>query len=268
MAGVAVRRVDEQRKWQTVRARRAGAGGYLRGFFGTVFRFDGDDLASDPFSDWRGDGITNESPSTAVQPSGNPISFSHSSQVKFLATDNRPIAVASLMSASLGANRGANALRFGIPKAAAALDQKWIVSFRDFSKTGSSLRFARRSRRRIPVALAAVSKDSYGGVRSITCDNEHALSMVGDAEVERVTREPPAQIPNFFKLVDNCFKRGPLFGTEEPHDVFQDNPSRPTLASKPCKFVEEPAAAPIESSAIGVSVAEVLARPASRPEVG
>jgi hypothetical protein len=31
-------------------------------------------------------GVTNESPSLAVHPSGNPIRFSHSFQVKYLAT--------------------------------------------------------------------------------------------------------------------------------------------------------------------------------------
>ena len=33
------------------------------------------------------DGVTNESPSATVQPAGNPINLSHSSHVKFLATE-------------------------------------------------------------------------------------------------------------------------------------------------------------------------------------
>ena len=88
---------------------------------------DPNDFAGDPFRDWRSDGIANESPSTAVQPSGNPINVSRSFQVKFLAADNRSIGMAALMSASLGANRGANTLGFGIPKAAPTLDQKRTV---------------------------------------------------------------------------------------------------------------------------------------------
>ena len=42
--------------------------------------------AADKLRDGRGYGVANESPSSTVQPSGKPISFSHSFQVKFLAT--------------------------------------------------------------------------------------------------------------------------------------------------------------------------------------
>ena len=42
--------------------------------------------ASDEFGDWRGYCVANEPSSSTVQPAGNPISFSHSVQVKFLAT--------------------------------------------------------------------------------------------------------------------------------------------------------------------------------------
>jgi hypothetical protein len=38
------------------------------------------------FGNRRGHGVTNESPASTVQPGGNPISSSHSFQVKFLAT--------------------------------------------------------------------------------------------------------------------------------------------------------------------------------------
>ncbi len=42
--------------------------------------------AADELGNWWGYRVANESPSTIVQPSGKPINFSHSFQVKFLAT--------------------------------------------------------------------------------------------------------------------------------------------------------------------------------------
>ena len=49
-------------------------------------RLDLKDTPPDELGQGRGYGVANEAPSATVQPSGNPISFSHSSQVKFLAT--------------------------------------------------------------------------------------------------------------------------------------------------------------------------------------
>lgn len=195
-------------------------------FFFVAF-FDGDDAARDPLRDRRGDGVANESPSTAVHPSGKPISCSHSSHVKFLATENRSVAMAALMSSGLSANRGAKILCFGIPKASPALNQKRIVSRSPSSKIGSSALPFRSSRRRIPVAFAAVRKELIGGFGSITCDNEYSFSMVGQTRIESVAREPAPQIPDLFELVGNCLKRFAPFGAEEPDDIFQDKPSRP-----------------------------------------
>jgi hypothetical protein len=44
-------------------------------------------FSSNPFGDRGNDCVTKESPSTTVHPGGNPISFSHSVHVKFLATE-------------------------------------------------------------------------------------------------------------------------------------------------------------------------------------
>lgn len=228
--------------------------------------FDLEDAPADPFRDWWSDGIANESPSTTVHPSGKPMSVSHSFHVKFLATENRPIAVTALMSASLSPNRGANILCSGIPKASPTLYQKRSVSRKPFSKTGSSRRPARCSRRSIPEAFAAVRKELIGGLRSITSDKEYSLSVVGQTRIESVARKPAPQIPNLFKLVDNCFKRGPSFCAEEADDILQDKPSRPCRSSESCKVVEETTSFTLETFPVGVRVAEVLARPAGRPD--
>lgn len=198
-----------------------------RAFFLAIFLLDFEDFTANPFCDGWGDCVANESPSTTVQPSGKPISRSHSSHVKFLATENWPVAMAALMSSGLSANRGAKILCFGIPKASPTLYQKRSVSSSPFSKIGSSFLPFRSSRRRIPVAFAAVRKELIGGFGSITCDNEYSFSVVGQTRIESVAREPAPQIPDFFEFVGNCFKRFPSFGAEEPHDVFHDKPSRP-----------------------------------------
>lgn len=227
---------------------------------------DFEDFAADPFGNRWGNGVANEAPSTAVQPSGKPINFSHSSQVKFLATEYWPVAMTSLMSASLGTNRGANTFCFGIPKAAATLYQKRRVSFSPSSNFGSSLLPLRSSRRRIPVVAAAVRKELIGGFGSITCDNENTFSVVGQTRIESVAREPPPQIPDLFELVDNCLKRAPFFCAEEPDNILQDKPSRPCFRSKFDKVVEEAASLPFETLPVRVRVAEILAGPASCPD--
>lgn len=236
--------------------------------YGFNLLFDLEDLVADPLGDGGRDSVTNESPSTAVQPSGNPISFSHSSHVKFLATQNWSVAMAALMSARLSANRGAKILCFGIPKASPTLNQKWSVCCSPRSKVGSSVLPPRASRRRIPVAAAAVRKELIGGFGSMTCDNEYSLSVVGQTRIESVAREPAPQIPDFFKLVGNCFKRCSVFRAEESDNIFQDKPSRPYFRSKLDKIVEEPAAFAFKAFSVCVGMAEILAWPATSPDFG
>lgn len=176
--------------------------------------------------------------------------------------------MAALMSSSLSANRGAKIFSFGIPKASPALDQKRMVSRSPVSKIGSSTLPFRSSRRRIPVAFAAVRKELIGGFGSITCDNKYSFSILGKTRIESVAREPAPQIPDFFELVGNCLKRFASLGAEEPDDIFQDKPSRPCFCSKLDKVVEQSTSFPFEAFAVGVAVTEVLARPSPCPDFG
>lgn len=64
--------------------------------------FDFNNALADELRKRRRYCVANEAPSATVQPSGNPIRLSHSSQVKFLATENWSICVTALMSTSLG----------------------------------------------------------------------------------------------------------------------------------------------------------------------
>jgi len=54
--------------------------------FDSRISFDRQYTAADELRYWWGHSVSDEPPSSTVQPSGKPISLSHSLQVKFLAT--------------------------------------------------------------------------------------------------------------------------------------------------------------------------------------
>ena len=86
------------------------------------------DFLRDPVCRCGDDRVSKESASTTVHPAGNPITCSHSSQVKYLAAKNGPVGVAALMSSSLGTKRGANVTWRGVPEASPTLHHKRMVS--------------------------------------------------------------------------------------------------------------------------------------------
>jgi hypothetical protein len=49
---------------------------------------------------------------------------------------------------------------------------------------------------------------------------------LGDAEAEKVAREPYPQIPDLFELVDNSLKVAAFVGAEEAGHIFKDKPAR------------------------------------------
>ena len=64
---------------------------------------DGEHGFGEPLGQRHGNRVADQSPSAAVQSSGNPIRRSHSRHVKFLATEYRPVGMAALMASGLGA---------------------------------------------------------------------------------------------------------------------------------------------------------------------
>jgi len=119
----------------------------------------------------------------------------------------------------------------------------------------------------IPLQFAAVSNDSIGTVVSKTCDNDDSFPVLGQAEMERVSRCPPPHIPDFFKLVDNCSKRFPPIRREKTNDIFKDDPAWLSLSSQVRKLMEEAAPFPFQSLSLDIGVAEVLARPSCAPYI-
>tara|TARA_Y100000034_G_scaffold84092_1_gene100685 strand:+ start:118 stop:537 length:420 start_codon:yes stop_codon:yes gene_type:complete len=135
----------------------------------------------------------------------------------------------------------------GKPEASPALHNNRIVSSSAArSGWGTGLPFF-SSRLMIPLQAAAVSKDSIGTVGSKTSNNDDTLSVLGQAEVARVARSPPPQIPDFFHCVDNCLKRGTFVRRKEARDIFQDDPPGANRPSQVNKLEEESAAGTVES---------------------
>ena len=154
----------------------------------------------------------------------------------------------------------------GVPKAAPTLHHNRIVASRAARSTGGTRRPFRSSRLMMPLQFAAVSKDAMGAGVSKTRDNEHALAILGKADIERVTRRPSAHVPDFFKRVDNCLKCGPGIRREKATDVLEDEPLRPCDPNKVDESEDEAAVFAVESGPPGVRVTDILARPASAPD--
>lgn len=118
----------------------------------------------------------------------------------------------------------------------------------------------------MPLAAFALKENLAGAVGFKTADNEHAAASLGDSEVASVQSSPRNAIPELLHFAEKPSEVSPFVGTEEPRDVFQQEPPRSASLSK----VEEGEgeAAPLAGEPCALSCeAEVLAGEPSAPDV-
>jgi hypothetical protein len=110
----------------------------------------------------------------------------------------------------------------------------------------------------MPLAALALKKNLCGAVAFKTCDNEDSTASLGDSKVASVQSSPRNAIPEFVHFTEESEEVTALIRTEDPWDIFKEQPARSSLLHK-FKEGKGKAAALACESFLATSKAEVLA---------
>src|SRR5438876_4410862 len=91
------------------------------------------------------------------------------------------------------------------------------------SKRGGNARPRFVARRRIPFAARGLKKNRLGNVAesSKTCDKEHALASLGEAEILAVQHAPCPHIPALVQLMEDDSEVKSSSGSKEAGNIFK-----------------------------------------------
>jgi hypothetical protein len=143
-----------------------------------------------------------------VQPSGQPISLSHSTGVNLRTNDDElPVFNGAGSSFVVSGEESASDIR---------------ASFRASGKFLPR----RPARLRMPTAAFALKKNLSGAVASKTRDNEYSTAPLGDSEEASVKSSPRNTIPELVHFIEEGEEVPSVVGSEETGDVFQHEPPR------------------------------------------